>query len=99
MRIARMLRILPLVGLVAVLAMMPGARADGPPAPADLVKAKLLAETLSIAPRETVWLALHLEVKTDWHIYWQNPGDSGLPTAIDWSLPPGFSAGDILWPV
>ncbi|MBV9201841.1 MAG: thioredoxin family protein, partial [Alphaproteobacteria bacterium] len=28
-----------------------------------------------------------------------NPGDSGLPTAIDWKLPPGFSPGPIHWPV
>jgi DsbC/DsbD-like thiol-disulfide interchange protein len=27
-----------------------------------------------------------------------NPGDSGLPTTIDWRLPQGFSAGAITWP-
>ncbi len=47
---------------------------------------------------QTLWVDLHLKVKPGWHIYWQNPGDSGLPTAIDWKLPRGFSAGHILWP-
>src|SRR5690349_10440439 len=73
--------------------------ADGPPAPGDLVKAELVAEAASIAPGGTVWVDLHLEVEPGWHVYWQNPGDSGLPTAIDWKLPSGFSAGPIRWPV
>jgi thiol:disulfide interchange protein DsbD len=99
MRIATILRVLPLLSLSAVLASTPGSRADGPPAPKDLVKADLAAETTSTAPGGTVWVDLHLEVKPGWHIYWQNPGDSGLPTTIDWTLPSGFSAGHILWPV
>jgi thiol:disulfide interchange protein len=70
-----------------------------PSAPGDLVKAELVAETASVAPGATLWVDLHLEIKPGWHIYWQNPGDSGLPTAIDWKLPTGFSAGQIRWPV
>jgi thiol:disulfide interchange protein/DsbC/DsbD-like thiol-disulfide interchange protein len=76
-----------------------GACAEGPPAPQDLVKAALIAEGTSVAQGATLWTDLHLEVKPGWHIYWRNPGDSGLPTSIDWHLPPGFSAGHILWPV
>jgi len=76
-----------------------GARADGPPAAGDLVKAELVAETATVAAGTTLWADLHLDIKPGWHIYWRNPGDSGLPTAIDWQLPPGFSAGQILWPV
>ena len=53
----------------------------------------------SIAPGETLWVDLRLAVKPGWHVYWRNPGDSGLPTAIDWKLPSGFSAGQINWPV
>jgi thiol:disulfide interchange protein DsbD len=99
MRIAGILKSLPVLGLTAVLASTSSTRADGPPAPTDLVKADLVAEMASISPGETVWVDLHLEMKQGWHIYWQNPGDSGLPTAIDWSLPLEFSAGHILWPV
>ena len=33
-----------------------------------------------------------------WHTYWQNPGDSGLPTTLEWKLPAGVSAGPIEWP-
>ena len=50
------------------------------------------------APGETVWVALHLEMRPGWHVYWRNPGDAGLPPEIAWTLPPGFTAGEIAWP-
>jgi thiol:disulfide interchange protein len=86
---------------IAVMALLgtAAARAEGPPAPADLVQAELVAETASITAGARLWVDLHLAIKPGWHIYWRNPGDSGLPTAIDWDLPPGFSAGPMLWPV
>jgi thiol:disulfide interchange protein/DsbC/DsbD-like thiol-disulfide interchange protein len=99
MRVAANLRrVSALAGLMALLS-TGGARADGPAAPGDLVKADLVSESDSIVPGATAWVDLHLEIKPGWHVYWQNPGDSGLPTTIDWKLPPGVSAGRILWPV
>jgi thiol:disulfide interchange protein DsbD len=95
---ATLRRISTLAGLVALLS-SGSARAAGPPAPEDLVKAGLVAESASIAAGATLWVDLHLTVNPGWHVYWQNPGDSGLPTTIDWRLPPGFSAGNIHWPV
>jgi thiol:disulfide interchange protein DsbD len=70
-----------------------------PPAIADLVKPELVAETASAAPGGTLWLDVHLDIAPGWHVYWRNPGDAGLPTSIAWSLPPGFAAGAIEWPV
>src|SRR5215471_7792924 len=75
-----------------------GVRADGPPAPNDLVKAELVTETASVTPGGVLRADLHLEIKPGWHVYWRNPGDSGLPTTIEWKLPRGFEAGSILWP-
>jgi thiol:disulfide interchange protein DsbD len=34
-----------------------------------------------------------------WHTYWKNPGDSGLPTRLRWTLPTGFTAGPLQWPL
>jgi thiol:disulfide interchange protein/DsbC/DsbD-like thiol-disulfide interchange protein len=68
-------------------------------APVDPVGARLVAESAAIAPGERVWLDLHLDIAPGWHTYWRNPGDSGLPTKIDWTLPAGFRAGAIRWPV
>jgi thiol:disulfide interchange protein/DsbC/DsbD-like thiol-disulfide interchange protein len=93
-------RMTPLIiAFPAALAAALPAWAAGPPDPGDLVKPELVAETASVAPATTLWVDLHLRIKPGWHVYWRNPGDSGLATAIDWHLPPGFSAGDILWPV
>jgi Uncharacterized protein predicted to be involved in C-type cytochrome biogenesis len=33
-----------------------------------------------------------------WHTYWKNPGDSGLPTKVQWVLPAGWKAGELQWP-
>jgi len=45
------------------------------------------------------WLGVHFSLERDWHIYWVNPGDSGLPPVLKWQLPPGFRAGEIQWPL
>ena len=47
---------------------------------------------------KTVWVGLQLAHKPEWHTYWKNSGDSGLPTALQWTLPAGVTAGDIAWP-
>ena len=62
------------------------------------VTVELLSEVGAIAPGETFWVALHQRIAPGWHTYWMNPGDSGEPLKIDWALPPGFTAGDIVWP-
>ena len=50
------------------------------------------------APGKKVWLGLLLTHAPDWHTYWKNSGDSGQPTELQWTLPPGMSAGEVQWP-
>ena len=99
MRSASILRVAQLIALVTALCAGSTARAIEPPNPQELVRVELVAETASVASAATLWVDVHFAIKPGWHIYWRNPGDSGLPTAIEWNLPPGFSAGSILWPV
>ena len=63
----------------------------------DNVKARLVGETQAVAPGQSVWVALELNIREGWHTYWRNPGDSGQATRLEWKLPPGFHAGDIVW--
>ncbi len=44
-------------------------------------------------------IGVHLQMPVGWHTYWINPGDSGIPTAVQWTLPEGFTATALEWPV
>ena len=61
------------------------------------LKAELVPQTQGISPGQTTYVALRQEIQKGWHTYWRNPGDSGEATQIVWTLPPGWSAGDIVW--
>lgn len=66
----------------------------------ERVRAELLAHAPDgVAAGKTVWVGLQLAHQPEWHTYWKNSGDSGLPTELAWSLPAGVQAGEIAWPV
>jgi thiol:disulfide interchange protein/DsbC/DsbD-like thiol-disulfide interchange protein len=81
--------LLPALGLAA-----PSAEVKTPQ-----VRAELLAHAPDgVAPGKPLMLGLKIEHAPHWHTYWKNPGDSGLPTTLQWTLPPGVAAGEIEWP-
>ena len=43
-------------------------------------------------------IGLRFRLTPGWHIYWKNPGDSGLPLEVEWNLPEGIEFEEILWP-
>lgn len=90
-----MLRYLSL--LFAALAAVLGTLARAEPVRTDEVEAELIAETTTLQPGQN-WIALRLRPQPGWHVYWRNPGDSGIPTTLAWTLPDGIRAGDIHWP-
>ena len=59
----------------------------------------LLSEQPEATPGQTLWLGLRFELIPHWHVYWRNPGASGAAPVIRWTLPAGWAAGDIHWPV
>ena len=65
----------------------------------EQVHAELMAHAPDgVDPGKTVWVGLQLKHQPHWHTYWKNSGDSGQPTTLSWTLPPGVLAGDIAWP-
>ena len=65
---------------------------------------QLRAELLAHAPQgvqagQPLWVGLQLTHQPQWHTYWRNPGDSGLPTQIELNLPAGITAGEVLFPL
>ncbi len=88
----RLLSALPLLACALVFAqLLPAATKPSP------VKASLVTADASVQPGQPLTVALRLVHDAHWHTYWLNPG-TGLPTAIKWTLPAGWTAGEIQWP-
>ena len=84
--------------LFALLLALPAAAQSPSVVKTDNVRAELISEVSTIKPGEPFWVALRQTIKPHWHTYWKNPGDSGLPTEIAWTLPAGAKADPIVWP-
>jgi thiol:disulfide interchange protein DsbD len=85
-----------LSALVVPLVLAPPALAQSPRA--RHTRASLLSETDAVRPGRPLTVGIRLQMEKDWHTYWRNPGDSGLPTRARWEVPAGFAAGEIQWP-
>lgn len=71
-----------------------GWRAEGAHTRADLL---LAVETARAG--EPVEAGVRLRMDPHWHVYWKNPGSSGMPIKVEWELPSGVVAEDLSWPV
>jgi thiol:disulfide interchange protein DsbD len=74
---------------------------DGGPGPVRVqhLTAELVALGPAIAPGGTQQVGLVLTLDKGWHVYWINPGDSGEPPRIAWTLPAGVTAGPMQFPI
>jgi len=70
-----------------------GSALSGHPATVELV-----SDVEAVAAGQPFEVALHFRIQPHWHIYWKNPGDSGIPPSVKWDLPPQVNVGDIHWP-
>ena len=82
------------------LLLVPGlAVAQGAVVKTSEVRAELVADAPEgVGPGKPLALGLLIRHAPHWHTYWKNPGDSGLPTSLEWTLPAGMQAGPIEWP-
>ena len=97
------------LALLAIFGVAAGANAraqiavvgDGGPGPvrAQHLTAELVALGPAIAPGGTQQVGLVLTLDKGWHVYWTNPGDSGEPPRIAWTLPAGITAGPMQFPI
>ena len=74
---------------------------DGGPGPvkAPHLTAELVSLGPAIAPGGAQMVGLVLTIEEHWHVYWINPGDSGEPPHIAWTLPVGLTAGPMQFPI
>jgi thiol:disulfide interchange protein len=85
--------------LFAVLLLLAAASPGAQPVRVDNAEAELVAAVDALVPGQPLAIGLRIKHDPHWHTYWQIPGDSGLPTTINWQLPAGYVAGPIEWPV
>jgi thiol:disulfide interchange protein DsbD len=62
------------------------------------VQLELVSPAPVVQNGATSYFAIRQRIAPGWHTYWRNPGEAGLPTRLTWTLPPGWHAGDMLWP-
>ena len=82
-------RVLPLLVLLL------GGSASASVVESEHLNVELVAERQAFVAGAANWVGLRLEHEPHWHTYWENAGDTGLPTRLEWTLPPGWSAGEI----
>lgn len=63
------------------------------------VKAKLVSNIEAVIPGDSFKLGVLFEIDPGWHIYWKHPGETGLPTKVEFNLPNGYQAGKVMWPI
>ncbi len=69
------------------------------PRSSERIEAELVPMSGWATPGSTAVVAIRQRIQPGWHTYWRNPGDSGGATTLDWLLPTGVSAGEIVWPL
>lgn len=62
------------------------------------LKIQMVPESTAIVPGQSFRVGLFIQHEKGWHTYWRQPGIVGVPTTLEWRLPPGFTAGPLEYP-
>ncbi len=71
---------------------------EADPVRTENAEVELISEQKTVQPGETFWIGVRMDLREGWHVYWRNPGDSGMPLLLEWMNPEGFEIGEIQWP-
>ena len=85
------------VFVAGLLLLGPAAAVQAAPVKAEHMTAELVIQGEAVPGGET-YVAFDQKMEPGWHTYWRNSGDAGMPTTIAWTLPAGWTSGDIVWP-
>lgn len=83
-----------LILLAQVAPLSPQASAGSPP----VVTMTVRPCTETVSKGQWLLLACTFTVPEGWHIYWKNPGASGVPTTIEVKAPSGFKVKPTVYP-
>ncbi len=62
-------------------------------------KVSLVSSADTVSGGRSWDVGIRFELQDGWHIYWINSGDSGRPPRVAWTLPNGWSAGALQFPI
>ena len=62
------------------------------------VEIELRSAARTLAPGDSVAVAIRLRPEPGWHAYWRHAGDVGSPPSVDWRLPAGFTVDSLRFP-
>jgi thiol:disulfide interchange protein DsbD len=86
------------LGVIAALAVAWAVPVEAALVAGKHVQVELIADAAGIEPGRALKLGIHFIPEPEWHVYWRNPGDSGEAPRVEWTLPPGLTAGGLEWP-
>lgn len=67
--------------------------------PKGVAKARIVSNSYSAVEDSVIQIGVLIELANGWHIYWKNPGDTGIPTLIEWNVPKNFQLLNKQWPI
>ncbi len=59
----------------------------------------LSLSVVAVEPGVSCTILARIKLDPDWHCYWVNPGDSGMPTTFDIKVPKGYKAEEPSWSI
>lgn len=84
--------------ILAAVAFLPASALGASTLLAPHVEVKIVSDSSVVAPGRPFRVGVRFAPEQGWHLYWKNPGDSGLAPRISWSVPGNASAGGLEWP-
>src|SRR5262249_4528382 len=60
--------------------------------------AQLLANAAGVKPGGSVALAVQFSIEDEWHIYGRASGATGIPTTVNFAVPPGWQVAPLSFP-
>ncbi len=66
--------------------------------PSEQLQLRLIIDMDAVVPGGHLRAGVCMNIEKDWHIYWTNPGDAGIPTKVVFSGPEGFNFSDTKYP-
>ncbi len=95
----RLRRIFPLIILLNLVVHVAGNPAAAFVFPADEQPVSAALFPVAHTPEGGLTAAVHLTIQPGWHLYWENPGEAGMPVSVTWNLPDGYRALPLEFPL